>query len=126
MALLRTAPMMTTPEHDTMKFRILLFSLWLLTLTTSAWGQAVPVVPETLPARPLNLSLPREMLRSAPVAFQADTDDTATRNLRPGGSQQAERLPYGSGYEARQRGMTSGAGGPSGGGVGRGGRGRGR
>jgi len=128
MAQLPTEVKMTTPEHETMKPRILTLPLWLLILTASAWGQTTSVIPETLPARPLNLSLPRDVLRPAAAEFQAGLDDPASRNLRPerlDGGQRVERLPYGSGYETRQRGMTSSSG-AQGGGGGRGGGRRGR
>jgi hypothetical protein len=94
--------------------------LCLLALTLPAWGQTPPVASEARTARPLNLSLPKDVIRSTPTPFMGDVaDDTVARNLRP----ESGRLPYGSGYEARQRESNSGAG--AGWGNGDGGRGTG-
>jgi hypothetical protein len=108
-----------------------------------ALAQSAPEAVEST-ARPLNLSLPRDVARSPAVSFDtAAPRDPVTDNLRSaqvrGGP---ERLPYGSGYEARRQGMAgreagaasggassgSGHGGlrGGGGGGGRGGMGRGR
>lgn len=113
--------------------------LLLLTLAAPAsWAQTA-VEPDAT-ARPLNLSLPRDAVwsstvRSDPPAAERPHGDAAGLpdfGARPNGGQgQRGRMPYGSGYEARQRdasgGGTAGSGGGrgSGGGGGRGmGRGR--
>ena len=82
-------------------------------------------------ARPLNLSLPRDVLIPAPASGQPD--ETVMRNLRApaqagSGSNafaQPTRLPYGAGYEHRLQekgGAGAGVGtNPSGGGGGGGG-----
>ncbi|MDP1606116.1 MAG: hypothetical protein Q8L93_05680 [Rhodocyclaceae bacterium] len=120
-----------------MKTQTFILQLLLLALTTPAWGQDSPAAPEARTAKPLNLSLPKDLIRSPPASFQGEAvDDPVARNLRP----EAGRKPYGSGYEARQRETNpgdgagrgdggnsrgSGAGtGSSGGGRGGGGRGR--
>ena len=83
------------------------FTLQLLLLTLPAWGQDSPAAAAAPTARPLNLSLPKDVIRSTPVPFMGEVvDDTVARNLRP----EAGRLPYGSGYEARQREKKSGDG----------------
>jgi uncharacterized membrane protein YgcG len=91
-----------------MKSKNLLTSLLLLGLTASAWAQTAPMETKPQAAQPLNLSLPRDLLHKTPPAAKAD--DTVTRNLRPESSsgRQAEHMPYGTGYEARQQGMRSG------------------
>jgi hypothetical protein len=75
----------------------------------------LPVQAQTTPdaggpvARPLNLSLPRDLTRSPTVTFGADASrDPVANNLQaaqiaggPG------RMPYGSGYEARRRGTPN-------------------
>lgn len=115
-----------------MKPRNLTLPLMLLALTSPVLGQTAPATDVVTP-QPLNLSLPRDMTRSTSPPFGGDAaDDPIERNLRSTqvtGGKGAERLPYGSGYEARQRGAASGNGGGagrSGGGGGRGGMGRGR
>lgn len=120
-----------------MNTQTFILQLLLLALTTPAWGQSSPAAPETRTARPLNLSLPKDVIRSTPTPFMGEVvDDTVARNLRP----EAGRKPYGSGYEARQRETNSGDGAGrgnggsgagagnsgGGGGGGRGGGGRGR
>jgi len=105
--------------------------LIVLLLSAPTWGQSQPVpVGETIP-RPLNLSLPHDILAPPPAFVRAETDDLATRNLRspPAASaNSAVRHPYGTGFEARQRStsMGGGAGSRTPGGGGRGGMGRGR
>jgi hypothetical protein len=97
----------------TMKPRFLVFPLCLLACTSSAWAQNRPGRDDGAATRPLNLSLPRDTLRSAPPAFQAVPEDTAVRNLRQETRErerqeereERSRLPYGTGYEARQQGM---------------------
>lgn len=98
-------------------------------------------------SRPLNLSLPRESRLAEGIRFgsesQAGPDISPPDLLQQEGSHNA-RLPYGSGYEARQRGLALGdrlpanagtnsagwgrspAGNPGRPGYGRGGMGRGR
>jgi hypothetical protein len=123
MALLRSRWKMATPTTNTMKSKNLLTTLLLLGLTTSAWAQTAPVETKPQAARPLNLSLPRDLLHGTPGAAKAD--DPVTRNLRPepsSGGRHGEHMPYGTGYEARRQGVGSGNSGTS---PGDGGRGRG-
>lgn len=115
-----------------MKPRSLLFTLCLLACANAAWAQNRPNRDDAAPMRPLNLSLPRDAVRSTPPAFQAEAEDTATRNLRHENRERERhaeredrgRLPYGTGYEARQQGMPpspvfgGAAGGAAGGGMG--------
>lgn len=92
-------------ESTTMKLNSLSLPLLLLAFATSAWAQNVPPQEHSAPARPLNLSLPRDVMRTAPPSFGGEVGDMATRNLRPEPVERKhgmERLPYGAGYEARQ------------------------
>lgn len=100
--------------------------LCLLACAPSIRAQGSAVNDKTAPLRPLNLSVPRDVLRSEPPAFRDGEEDTATRNLRSNkdeGKPKTERLPYGIGYEARQQGAASapGFGGMGGGMIGPGG-----
>ena len=129
-------------ENATMKPHTFTSSCLLLLLAAPAWGQSPPQSAGREAHRPLNLSLPRDVLGQPSMVIRKDADETATRNLRQeGGTQEkyAERPRYGTGYEARQRGMAPesnpgyGVGGSAGmgagagtGGSGRGGMGRGR
>lgn len=138
MAWLRGAPKMCIPE-TTMKLRNFSTCSLTLLLAMPAWGQTQPV-PASEVQRPLNLSLPRDVLRQPATVIHNDADESAARNLRKEEEAETPRPPrYGAGYEARQRGLTaesvggygSGMGAPmrSGtgfGGGGRGGMGRGR
>lgn len=138
MAWLRAAWKMASPKANPMKLRTLPLplSLLLLALAAPVRGQSAPQG-DAEPHRPLNLSLPRDAMRPPVVTFDAVApSDPVERNLRPAQvSGGPERMPYGSGYEARQRGAagrgdaaapgTHGRSGGSGG-SGRGGMGRGR
>jgi hypothetical protein len=125
----------------------------LLSLSLSLLAATVPVAPvwaddaaaATL-QRPLNLSLPRETRSLPSVNFDGASIDPVERNLRSSqirDGRNVERLPYGSGYEARQHSAGQGGTGQragqgngantgsspasaTGGGRGRGGMGRGR
>lgn len=59
--------------------------------------------------RPLNLSLPRDLTRTPAISFGASAgQDPVADNLRPAQvSGGPGRIPYGSGYEARQRGAAN-------------------
>jgi hypothetical protein len=116
-------------------------SFLLLLLAAPAWGQSPPLPAGSGVQRPLNLSLPRDVISKQGSIIVSEPEDTATRNLRQEEQQKetrAERRPYGTGFEARQRGMLSegspgfasggsgagaagGGGGGGGGGAGRGG-----
>jgi hypothetical protein len=95
-----------------MKLPTLTFNLSLLIVAAPAWGQ-----PPSPPAgnevrRPLNLSLPHDVMSKPSSVLLNDSPDTATRNLRQedeGSGKRAERQRYGTGYEARQREMSSGS-----------------
>jgi hypothetical protein len=116
-------------------------SCCLLLLALPVWGQSPPPPAGVEPVRPLNLSLPRDVLAQPSTVIRNDAEETAVRNLRQEGGG-VEKRPthqrYGTGYEARQRGMatesSTGFGGSMGsptggggmGGGGRGGMGRGR
>jgi hypothetical protein len=86
------------------------------------------------PTRPLNLSLPRDVLWSSTIRYEVlpvprgrEVANLPDLGSRPGASAARGHLPYGSGYEARQVGSGTGnAGMASGSGHGRGGMGRGR
>ena len=118
--------------------------LLLLTLSAPAsWAQtaAESAAASPEPSRPLNLSLPRDAVWSStvrsdlPAAERPRGDASALPDMGAranGGQGQRGRMPYGSGYEARQRdpsgvgsgqgvGQGGGQGGGSGGGRGMGG-----
>ncbi|MEW6513207.1 MAG: hypothetical protein AB1443_04310 [Pseudomonadota bacterium] len=108
----------------------------LLLLAVPAWGQSPPQPAGGEAHRPLNLSLPRDVLGQSSMVIRNDADETAARNLRQEGEAREKRTThqrYGTGYEARQRGMTAesssghggGMGSATGGGAGMGGGGRG-
>lgn len=140
MAPLRTRSMMAPPEANPMNPLILL-PLLVLTLPLPARAQ-LAADSEVSAHRPLNLSLPRDLTRPPAVSFGTDAPrDPVADNLRAAQvSGGPGRIPYGSGYEARQRGaghengaaprsVPSGSGHGSGmrsGSGGRGGMGRGR
>jgi len=105
-----------------------------LTLALPGWAEAGAEKTPAKQARPLNLSLPRDVLMQTPVSGNAD--ETVMRNLRAPaqtgtGSSPTARpasLPYGAGFEHRHQemgGMGGGAAG-TGGGAGGGGGGAGR
>lgn len=91
----------------TMNFQHLCLLLMLSALYVPAFGQ-----PAVEAARPLNLSLPRELKRSDFMpSGMAALYDPITRNAPAEHGQVARNrdfLPYGSGFEARQRGADSG------------------
>lgn len=111
----------------------------LLLFAVPAWGQSPPTPSGGAGGeahRPLNLSLPRDVLAQPSTVIRNDADENARRNLRQEGDGAEKRTThqrYGTGYEARQRGMATesgtGYGGsmgsPMGGGAGMGGGGRG-
>lgn len=73
-----------------------------------AQAQTVPDTGVSV-ARPLNLSLPRDLTRSPTVSFGVDAArDPVAKNLQAaqveGGP---DRMPYGSGYETRRRGTAN-------------------
>lgn len=87
-----------------------------LTLALPAWAETGPETAPSAQVRPLNLSLPRDVLQHMPGVEQSD--ETALRNL---GTPLQNRnsletparpanLPYGAGYEHRHQEMR-GAGG---------------
>lgn len=89
--------------------------LLLLTLAgaTSAWAEPA----RSGATRPLNLSLPRDVLYTTPPV---DATDPVRRNLEAPAAGVAPPLPYGSGYESRHRAeptrlppAAAGTGGPS-------------
>ena len=104
----------------------------LATLAVPGWAQpaaGAPGVPDAA-IRPLNLSIPRFALGSSafgspsagtpdPQGDLVDLPDLGTRSIGPGPGRPG-RLPYGSGYEARQRQQSGGEGGGFGGGQGSG------
>lgn len=117
---------MATPTKNIMKPRHLFSSLLLLGLAATSWAQTAPMATKSQATQPLNLSLPRYPLHGTPAAVK--DDDPVARNLRPepaSGNKQGEHMPYGTGYEARQRGMGSSNSGMASGNGGWGGGGRG-
>jgi len=90
-----------------------------LALASPGWAEARQANAKATQPRPLNLSLPRDVLH-APGAGQVD--ETVQRNLRapaplPGNTPAPATLRYGAGYEHRQQEMGGAA---AGGGVGAG------
>jgi hypothetical protein len=82
-----------------------------LALASTGWAEARQPHAKTTQSRPLNLSLPRDVLH-APGAGQVD--ETVQRNLRapvsvPGNAQAPALLRYGAGYEQRQQEMGGAA-----------------
>ena len=106
--------------------------LLLLTLSAPAsWAQtaAESAAASPEPSRPLNLSLPRDAVWSStvrsdpPAAERPQGDASALPDMgarASGGPGQRGRMPYGSGYEARQGDSSGGGSGPAGAGGGRG------
>lgn len=96
-----------------------------LVLASPTWAEARQVNAKTPQARPLNLSLPRDV-KQAPGAGQADemVDETVQRNLlapAPDDVQAPSRMRYGTGYEHRHQEMGGTAvGGAAAGGAGAG------
>lgn len=110
-----------------MNKRTTLLSLLLLVVTGSVSAQGQSIDSETAQAAPLNLSLPKKASQDKAPASPAErtdgmaagqSDSTMTNGKKDGGSS-ALRLPYGAGFENRQRSTAMG-------GSGRGGMGRGR
>ena len=124
------------------------FSLLLLGALSGAGAQSLPVDGDSLSTRPLNLSVRQQTVLGVEPTLTAvgkDAQDTSkTLGTAASGNDDERavvRLPYGAGYESRQRGNTTGSGsagssggsgaggsgaGGSGSGGGRGGSGRGR
>jgi hypothetical protein len=104
----------------------------ILTLAPPAMANAGPEKKPAAHARPLNLSLPREMLSQTPP--NGTPDETTLRNLQapaptentPAAGSLPPGLPYGAGYEHRQQDMQGPSGGAGMGGAGTGGAGGGR
>lgn len=118
----------------------LLLLVPLLTLAVSGWSHEFGAAGLGISPgmKPLNLSLPPQPAAGAgfgsspPAGLDQGADLTRLPDLGPGSSPADQgwggRLPYGSGYEARQKaarepsgtgfGMSGGSGGPTGGGVG--------
>lgn len=100
-----------------------------LALALSGWAEARPANTKVTQVRPLNLSLPRDVLQ-APDSQQID--ETIERNLstpvppQDGGKapNRPTILPYGAGYEHRHQEMGGASAGakPAGSGAGRRGR----
>lgn len=100
-----------------------------LVLALPAWAEARQANAKNAQPRPLNLSLPRDVLN---VPGTGPVDETVQRNLHaPAPTQDSTnapaRLPYGSGYEHRHQemggtaaGSSAGAGASSGMGAGAG------
>lgn len=99
----------------------------LLSLTLPGWAVAGPANAKAAQARPLNLSLPRDVLQ--PPAEQ-EVDEAVERNLKapatPAEGAHAPAhpatLPYGAGYEHRRQEFGGAGAGAGGGGGGRRGR----
>ena len=93
-----------------------------LALAMPGWAETGQKKAPVSQARPLNLSLPRDVMRQTPGSGQAD--ETALRNLTApaqtgnGADKSAHpvNLPYGAGYEHRHQEM-GGAGGSTGSGA---------
>lgn len=119
----------------------LLLLVPLLTLAASGWSHELVAAGLGISPgmKPLNLSLPPQPAAGAgfgfspPAGLDQGADLTRLPDLGQGSSRPADqgrggRLPFGSGYEARQKaarelsgtgfGMSGGSGGPTGGGVG--------
>ena len=103
-----------------------------LALALPGWAETGQKKAPVTHARPLNLSLPRDVLGQTPGSGQAD--ETVLRNLTApaqtgnasGKPAHPANLPYGAGYEHRHQEMGAAAGGSAGSGAGSGGGRRGR
>lgn len=103
-----------------------------LTLALPGWAEAGPEKAPSTHARPLNLSLPQDVLLHPPGSEQPD--ETVLRNLvtppqagnSPDASARPTNLPYGAGYEHRHQEMRGSGGSGPGAGTGGGGGRRGR
>ena len=114
-------PAATTKSSTTMRpLRLnLILVPSLLAVAVPAWAEARQSPPKPAP-RPLNLSLPRDLLHAPGTA---QVDDTVQRNLRAPQPAEADTVPparlrYGAGYEQRLREMGGAAGGGPAGGAG--------
>lgn len=104
------------------RIRLILLSS-ALTLVLPGWAEAGTEKATARQARPLNLSLPRDVLMQTPDSGNAD--ETVMRNLRTPaqtgtGSSPGARpssLPYGAGFEHRHQEMGGMGGGGMGGGA---------
>ena len=106
----------------------------LLLLALPAWGQSTPTSSGSVGGeahRPLNLSLPRDVLAQPATVIRNNADENVVRNLRQedeDADRRGTHQRYGTGYEARQRAGSMGSptrdgtgmGGGSRGGMGRG------
>lgn len=104
-----------------MKLHTLTLHLSLLIVAAPTWGQSPPQSAGNEARHLLNLSLPRDVLMQPSMVIRNDADETAARNLRQEGEVREKRTThqrYGTGYEARQRGMTAESGSGYGGGMG--------
>ena len=112
-----------------MNQRTTLLSLLLLSMPLTASAQSLPAATASAPVAPLNLSLPKKATQDKAKATATEKTDGLTTGQgemvettgKKNEESSAVRLPYGAGFENRQRGMAS-----DGGGGGRGGKGRGR
>lgn len=120
---------MITPDANTMSIKLIPLQLLLLSFSLPALGQVPPGTSETELRQPLNLSLPREATPplSTPLSGSKESSvvESNLRQEKASSGRNEGHFPYGTGYEARQRGGLSG-GGMGRGGVGRVGMGRGR
>ena len=111
-----------------MNLRTSLPCLLLLIATVSVSAQTLPAHPASTQPGPLNLSQSAKAAAEKAAAIELEklpvplvaSPELADTSIRKDEEGSAQRLPYGAGYESRQRGMAGGGGG------GRGGRGRGR
>ena len=88
-----------------------------LAIAAPVWGEARQASPKkAAQPRPLNLSLPRDVLHAT---GSSQGDETVQRNLRapapvpPGGTQGSAQLRFGAGYEQRRLDMGGTASGAS-------------
>lgn len=101
-----------------------------LALALPVWAESGTERTPGAHARPLNLSLPRDVLLHMPAGEQPD--ETVLRNLdtsaqtrnKPDTSSRPAHLPYGAGYEHRQQEMRGTGGSTPGAGAAGSGRGR--
>lgn len=109
-----------------LRFKLILLTS-VLTLALPAWAESGPETVPSAQTRPLNLSLPRDVLQRMPSG--EPPDETVLRNLgtpvQNRNKQEAParpaHLPYGAGYEHRHSEMSETGGSPQpGGGAGRG------
>jgi len=120
----RGTPRNANPNMSLLRLHLIFFPS-VLALALPGWAEARQANAKSPAVRPLNLSLPRDVL---PAPGSGRIDETVQRNLiapppAPADAQAPTHLPYGAGYERRWQEPVgappgAGAGGGAGAGIG--------